>query len=214
MGNRTVLGWLFVAALALSACANQPIEGGAPPVQQPVPPGTQAWYAPQPVAPGQDGTYVPQIGVNQDVHIYDLTGVVQAAPGSNTTYSASGSFSGYGNGYSSGYMEAGTTGKGIVKFLITGIKITNPYQAHGFPDKGYEPLAAVGEVRALKTVDAAAKALAPGETVTFRCRLDKDFMPPVGILEQPAIEGVTLSSITAELFPPLQAGRSSAVPAS
>ena len=140
--------------------------------------------------------------------------MVQAAPGSNTTYSASGSFSGYGNGYSSGYMEAGTTGKGIVKFLITGIKITNPYQAHGFPDKGYEPLAAVGEVRALKTVDAAAKALAPGETVTFRCRLDKDFMPPVGILEQPAIEGVTLSSITAELFPPLQAGRSSAVPAS
>jgi hypothetical protein len=185
---RTVVR-IFVAVLVLAGCGTANTS-----INQAPPSGTQQpliWPTPGAVAPGQDGVYETGWGATQDVHIYDLTGIVQGAPGNISNYSMRGSFSGYGNGYASGYVSGGTDGKGIIKFYITSVRVMNPYADHGLPDEGYEPLAATGEVRIVKLVDSAGSVLAAGEEVTLRCRVDRDFMPAVGIGERPAVEGIT-----------------------
>ena len=184
---KAVIAFLLVVSLTACGSVNPTVE----PAPQTTSDVADRFPVPGGVPVGEDGAYEANWTVNQGLHIYDLTGIVQAAPGSNSTYSAQGGYSGYGNGYASGWMSAGTDGKGIIKLLIQRITFVNPYEAHGYPDSAYEPLAAVGDVRIIKVVDAAASVLAAGEEVTFRCRIDRDFMQAAAANERPTTDGIT-----------------------
>lgn len=208
MFSRTsVLALLLAAMFALSACGGTAaVNEPAPAPQGGVPSQVQVYPTPNAVAPGKDGSYVTGYGANQDLHIYDLTGVVQTAPGNISNYSYSSSVTAV-NGYASGYSSGGTDGKGIVKFLITGITYKNPYEGHGGDDKGYEPMAKAGEVWVLKFVDSSASVLAAGEKVTVRCRIDRDFMPAVGDQEYPSVDGITAEFDFCRVISHIQGGQ-------
>lgn len=196
--------WTWVAAIVLvavavalflSACGAQPV----PPVNAPPPTGqpVEVWAIPLPVGPGADGNYIPNFGATQDLHIYIVTGIVQAAPGAVTSYSFEGRFSGSSgrySGYSSGFISGGTEGKGVVRFLVSKVTIINPYHGHGLEDTEYQPIIKAGDTVMLKVVDSKASGLATGDAVVFQCRVDTDFSAAVGGNEHP-----TEASLASEL---------------
>jgi hypothetical protein len=205
--------WAVVLSFVLpflAACGSTPTQVQGVGEQPTPPPGMEfqreIWPTPYPVAPGADGKYISNKGAGQDLHIYDITGIVQAKPEDNVTYRfesrISGSSGRYG-GYTSGYANGGTNGKGIIRFLITDVKITDPYEGHREKEStGYEPLVEAGDVVPLKTVDAGAMILAAGDRVTFRCRIDSDFSVAVAEQENPTTASITQELDFCRIYPP------------
>lgn len=191
---KTVFVFLSIAviAFALVACGGGTTQVSSAPVVQ----SSGNVPTPQPVAPGADGNYAANYGLPAVTTVYSLTGTVLAAPGSLTQYAVDGRMSGsrY-NGYGSvsGYIQGGTTGKGFVRFKVQSVEWHDPYIDAGITKQGedWTPAAAPGDVVLLKTIDSKASALGAGDTVTFLCREQNEFVSAVAVNEIPTTAGLT-----------------------
>ncbi len=187
-----VLFGIMASVLILVACG-----GGTTPVSSaPVVQSNGTVPTPQPVAPGADGNYAQNYGLPAVTTVYSITGVVLAAPSSITQYSVDGRMSGSsykGYGSVSGYIQGGTTGKGFVRFKVQSVEWHDPYIDGGIMQRSedWTPAAKPGDVVLLKTIDSKASALGSGDTVTFLCREQNEFVPAVAVNEIPTTAGLT-----------------------
>lgn len=189
--------WLFLlgigAALVLVACGSDVQQVSTAPVSQN---GISGIPTPQPVAPGQDGNYANGYALPAVTTVYVITGTVEVAPSSIQQYTENGSISGSsyrGTGSVSGYIRGETTGKGFVRFKVSGVSWHDPYVNAGIVerDEDWTPVVNAGDLALIKTVDSKASALGAGDSVVFMCREQYEFVPAVARDEIPTTQSVT-----------------------
>lgn len=180
------------AALVLAACGSTQQVVSAPVAQN----GSSSVSTPQPVAPGADGNYANGYGLPAVTTVYIITGTVEVAPSSIQQYTENGSISGSsyrGTGSVSGYIHGETTGKGFVRFKVSGVSWHDPYVNAGIVerDEDWTPVVNAGDLVLIKTVDSKASALGAGDSVVFMCREQYEFVPAVARDEIPTTQSVT-----------------------
>ena len=189
------VGMAFILSVLLVSC------GGEPTSVQTAPVATNGGTVPtpQPVPPGANGNYAANYALPAVTTVYVITGTVLAAPSSIQQYSFQGethgsSYNGYGS--VSGYISGGTTGKGFLRLKVESVDFHDPYVDNGVTKRSenWTPLVAEGNVVLLKTTDSKASALGAGDTVTFLCREQNEWVDAVAQNEIP-----TTSEVTREL---------------
>lgn len=181
---------LIVTLMLLNACGTTTVQNA------PVATSGNVVPTPNPVPPGGEGNYAPNYALSAVTTIYTITGVVQAAPGSVSQYNIHGSMSGSSyNGYGSvsGYVSGGTSGKGIIRFLVEDMHYHDPYVDAGVTKRNedWTPIVTPGQIIILKSEDTKATGLAAGDRVTFMCREEVEFVHAVAQNEIPTLRSVT-----------------------
>lgn len=190
--------WLVVlafgAVLVLTACGGgyQQQVSTAPVSQN----GVSGIPTPQPVAPGVDGNYANGYALPAVTTVYIITGTVEAAPNSIQQYTENGSISGSsyrGTGSVSGYIHGETSGKGFLRFKVSGVSWHDPYINAGIVKRSedWTPIVKTGDMVLIKTVDTKASALGAGDGVVFMCREQYEFVSAVARDEIPTTQSVT-----------------------